>query len=515
MLSIPRCSGILLHPTSLPGRFGIGEIGRGAELWLEALHRMGQRAWQVLPLGPTGYGNSPYQSLSSYAGNPLLISLDSLVKDGVVRPSDLAVLPEFPDDHVDFGAVLEIRTAFLKNAAHKFIKQCSASPLLQRAFETFCQRESEWLDDWSMFIALKGEYDLRPWTEWPKGIALRDEVAMAEVMAGLEEEIEAAKVLQFFFHRQWNKLRLRAKELDISIIGDIPIFAAHDSADVWANRGLFHLDEHGNPTVVAGVPPDYFAATGQRWGNPLYDWEKHQKTNFAWWKSRLRKTLSLVDIVRIDHFRGFAAYWEIPASEATAVNGQWVEAPGDALFEAFKEDLGEVPIIAEDLGLITPDVVALRDRHELPGMRVMQFAFGADALAEDYIPENYPDNSVAYTGTHDNDTMVGYFNSGEDEHTTRTAEMVEKERANILGYTKTDGTQIHWDFIEHVWASKARLAICPLQDVLGLGSEARMNIPGKSGEFWTWRFEWKDLTTDLEWRLKRVTLRHGRAANVG
>jgi 4-alpha-glucanotransferase len=510
MLSQPRCSGILLHPTSLPGRFGIGEIGRGAELWLETLHRMGQKLWQVLPLGPTGYGNSPYQSLSSFAGNPLLISLDSLVRDGIVRPSDLSVMPEFPDDHVDFGSVIEVRSAFLQNAARNFVNQCNASPLLARAFEVFCQREADWLDDWAMFISLKKEHDLKPWTEWPRGLALREEVAMAEVMSGLEAEIEEAKALQFLFHRQWNKLRVRAKELGISIIGDIPIFAAHDSADVWANRELFHLDENGNPTVVAGVPPDYFAATGQRWGNPLYDWTKHERTHFAWWKARLRKTLSLVDVVRIDHFRGFAAYWEIPATEATAINGKWVEAPGDALFNTIKDELGELPIIAEDLGLITPDVIALRDRHDLPGMRVIQFAFGADSLAPEYVPENYTENSVAYTGTHDNDTTWGYFNSGPDEHTTRTAEMIEKERANILAYTKTTGSEIHWDFIERVWSSQARFVLCPLQDVLGLGSEARMNIPGKSGEFWTWRFQWHQLTPEIEWRLKRVTTLHNR-----
>jgi 4-alpha-glucanotransferase len=442
----------------------------------------------------------------------MLISLDSLVRDGIVRPSDLTVMPEFPDDRVDFGSVIEIRTAFLHNAARHFLSQCEASPLLGRAFEVFCEREADWLDDWAMFIALKHEHQLKPWTDWPRGIALREETAMAEVMSGLEAEIEEAKALQFLFYRQWNKLRIRAKELGISIIGDIPIFAAHDSADVWANRELFHLDANGNPTVVAGVPPDYFAATGQRWGNPLYKWERHQRTGFAWWKARLRKTLSLVDVVRIDHFRGFAAYWEIPASEATAVNGRWVKSPGDALFNAIKEELGELPIIAEDLGLITPDVIALRDRHGLPGMRVLQFAFGADALAPEYVPENYPENCVAYTGTHDNDTTWGYFNSGADEHTTRTEAMVEKERANILAYMQTDGSQIHWDFIERVWQSKAKLVICPLQDVLGLGSEARMNIPGKSGEFWTWRFRWDQLTPALEWKLKQVTSKHGRTA---
>lgn len=479
-------------------------------LWLESLNRMGQKLWQILPLGPTGYGNSPYQSLSSYAGNPLLISLDALVMDGMVTPADLAMMPEFPDERVDFGSVIEVRLAILKKASRKFIEQCEASPPLGRAFESFCEREREWLDDWAMFTALKTEHDLKPWTEWPRGIALRQEVAMAEVMASLEAEIEEAKALQFLFHRQWNKVRLRARDLDISIIGDIPIFAAHDSADVWANRELFHLDENGNPTVVAGVPPDYFSATGQRWGNPLYDWEKHQQTNFAWWKSRLSKTLSMVDVVRIDHFRAFAAYWEIPAAEETAINGRWVECPGDALFNTLRKDMGELPIIAEDLGLITPDVIELRDRHGFPGMRVLQFAFGADSMAPEYVPENYPDNSVAYTGTHDNDTVLGLFNSGADEHTTRTEEMVEAERRTILNYTQTDGSELNWDYIRHVWNSQARLAICPLQDVLGLGSESRMNTPGKSGEFWSWRFTWDQLTNTIEERMRRVTAESGR-----
>jgi 4-alpha-glucanotransferase len=510
MLPLPRSAGILLHPTSLPGRFGMGEIGPGAELWLESLHRMGQKLWQILPLGPTGYGNSPYQSLSSFAGNPLLISLDALVKDGMARPSDLQMLPEFPDNRVDFAPVIEIRTAFLRNAARHFMDQCNASPLLARAFEVFCQRESDWLDDWAMYIALKEEHGSKPWTEWPREVALREDVAMAQVMSALEAEIEEAKALQFLFHRQWNKLRIRARELDISIIGDIPIFTAHDGADVWANRELFHLDASGNPTVIAGVPPDYFSETGQRWGNPLYDWEKHQRTGFSWWKARMRKTLSMVDVVRIDHFRGFAAYWEIPADEVTAINGKWVEAPGDELFNALHDEMGVLPIIAEDLGLITPDVVELRDKHGLPGMRVMQFAFGPDTVTPLYDPATYPENSVGYTGTHDNDTVVGLFRSEAGEDSTRTAEVVEAERRTILGYTQTDGSELHWDFIEHVWKSQSQLAICPLQDVLGLGSEARMNVPGKSGEFWNWRFTWDELTTALEARMREVTARHNR-----
>jgi len=509
---LPRCSGILLHPTSLPGRFGIGELGPGADLWLETLNRMGQRIWQVLPLGPTGYGNSPYQSLSSFAGNPLMISFDALVRDGVVSPNDLRMLPEFRDDCVDFGSVIEIRTAFLHQVARRFLSQCDASPLVARAFEVFCEREQDWLDDYALFIALKADQGGKCWTDWPRDLALRDPGAIAQAFASLEAEIEEVKVLQFFFHRQWNKLHLNAKQLGIHLIGDMPIFTAHDSADVWANRELFHLNPDGTAKFVAGVPPDYFSVTGQRWGNPLYDWDKHIATNFAWWKTRLKKVLTQVDVLRIDHFRGFAAYWEIPGDEETAVNGRWVNAPGDALFDALKADMGEAPIIAEDLGLITKDVVELRDKHGFPGMRVMQFAFGADALAEDYIPENYPDESVAYTGTHDNDTVLGLFRSEAGEGTTRTPEMVEAERRTILNYTKTDGSELNWDYIDHVWKSKSRLAICPLQDVLGLGSESRMNTPGQSGEFWNWRFTWDQLTQAMEARLRKITAESGRLA---
>ena len=505
MLSLPRSSGILLHPTSLPGRFGIGELGPGVELWLDSLDRMGQKLWQILPLGPTGYGNSPYQSSSSFAGNPLLISLDALVRDGIAKPNELHVLPEFRDDKVDFDAVSEIRMAFLKNAARKFNQQCDASPLLRRAFESFCEREQDWLDDFALFTALKEEHPHCDWTGWPRELALRQPEAIAQAISSLEAEIEEVKVLQFFFHRQWNKVRLGARQRGISIVGDIPIFAAHDSADVWANQELFHLDENGNPTFVAGVPPDYFAATRQRWGNPLYNWKKHIDTNFAWWKARMKKVLSTVDVVRIDHFRGFAAYWEIPASEATAINGRWVPSPGDELFTALHADMGEVPVIAEDLGIITPDVVALRDRHGFPGMKVMQFAFGADTLAEEYIPENYPEDCVAYTGTHDNDTVLGLFRSEAGGDTTRTQEMVDAERRTILNYTKTDGHELNWDFIHHVWQSKARHVLCPLQDVLGLGSESRMNTPGKMGGFWAWRFEWHQLTHAMEDRLRKET----------
>ena len=513
MFRIPRSSGILLHPTSLPGRHGIGEIGPEALRWLEELARMGQRLWQMLPLGPTGYGASPYQSLSSFAGNPLLISFDSLIMDGVLTPGEGAGLPHFPEEQVLFTEVEDARNDLLKTAAGRFLKQCARSPLVRRAFEAFCESESSWLDDYAIFIALKVRHGGLPWHEWPEEVRRRSQAALEQAGKELRRETDEVRALQFFFHRQWRKVRARALELGISLIGDIPIFTAHDSADVWARPELFELDENGAPLVVAGVPPDYFSATGQRWGNPLYRWPSHQAEDFAWWQARLRKTLEMVDIVRIDHFRGFAAYWEIPAGEPTAVNGRWVEAPGDALFEALKRGLGaELPVIAEDLGIITPDVTALRERHGFPGMKVMQFAFGADTLAQDYIPENYPDDCVAYTGTHDNDTVLGLFRSGEGGDTTRTAAQIEAERRTILGYTGTDGSELHWDFIHAVLGSRARLAITPLQDLLGLGSEARMNTPGKMGaHFWSWRFTWDQLTPEIVEKMRGLTQSSGRA----
>ena len=383
---------------------------------------------------------------------------------------------------------------------------------MRKAFDLFCSREAAWLDDYALFTALKEEQGFRAWTEWPREVALRQPQAMAAAMVRRAGEIAEYKALQFFFDRQWQSLRKKARALGIVLVGDIPIFAAHDSADVWANPHLFELNEAGEPIVVAGVPPDYFSETGQRWGNPLYRWGEHRAEKFAWWTARMRKTLHCVDVVRIDHFRGFASYWEIPGNEQTAINGQWVEAPGDELFDALKREFkGEVPVIAEDLGIITPDVVELRERHGFPGMKVMQFAFGGDALAEEYIPENYPEDCVAYTGTHDNDTTLGLFQSGPGGDTTRTAEQVDAERKSITDYTGTDGSELNWDFMERVMASDARLAIVPLQDVLGLGSEARMNVPGKLGDYWTWRFRWEDLTPDIEERMLALARKTGRA----
>jgi len=476
MFSIPRSSGILLHPTSLPGRFGIGEIGPEAHHWLEALERMGQRLWQVLPLGPAGYADSPFQSTSSHAGNPLLISFDALRNDGVLTPQDLAMVPAFPSDRVDFAAAGEVRMAFLKLAARRFIAQCDASPPLRRAFEVFCNREAGWLDDHSLFTALKQDNEGRAWTEWPRDLALRKPAAMAGSMARLDTEIEEVKAQQFFFFRQWRKLRARAQELGVRIIGEMPFLTAHDSAEVWARPELYDLDERGHPLTVAGAPPDGFSATGQRWGSPLYQWGAHQAEGFAWWQARLRKTLELVDIVRIGHFRGMAACWAIPAAEMDGLKGLWVETPGDALLEALHAVTdGSLPVIAEDIGVTAPEVAALRQRHGIPGMKVIQGS----------LSECPPKESVAYTGTHDHDTVQG--------------------RHSRTHHTPADGGGLNWDCIRAVWASRSNLALTPMQDLLGLGSEARMNIPGQTSGCWDWRFTWEQLTPEMEARMHQIT----------
>ncbi|CAN5419312.1 4-alpha-glucanotransferase [soil metagenome] len=508
-----RSSGVLLHVTSLPGRYGMGEIGAEAHRWLDTLHEMGQKVWQILPLNPTGHGNSPYSAISTFAGNELLIGFDQLIRDGLLSPSDINCMPTatFNDDAVEFAPVTEVRRAALAQAAVQFKSQIGSSPSLADHFNAFCLREQSWLDDYALYRALKSHFQGVSWDAWPDDYAMRRPETLAEAMAGLHDEIETIKILQFLFDSQWSRVRAKAAALGIAIVGDVPIFVAHDSSDTWANPSLFHLDAHRQPTVVAGVPPDYFSATGQLWGNPLYDWDKHRASDYAWWTARLKRILSQVDVVRIDHFRGFEAYWEIGADEPTAINGTWRPGPGDDFFEAMRRNIGEnLPIIAEDLGLITDEVRALRDRFRLPGMRVLQFAFGTDALAEEYLPENYVENCVAYTGTHDNDTTVGLFWSEEGEGTTRTQEQIEAERHTIRSYFHTDGTDIHWTFIDAVLRSRANLAIFPLQDLLGLGSDARMNIPGVAENNWSWRFRWDVLTPALKQRIATLTSESGR-----
>jgi 4-alpha-glucanotransferase len=504
-----RSAGILLHPTSLPGRFGIGEIGPEAHHWLERLARMGQRLWQVLPLGPTGFGDSPYQTLSTFAGNPLVISFDALRDDGLVDPDRLDLMPPLPADHVAFGDVIGTRLEVLHEVAAAFPRRASAA--LRAGFERFVDEQRAWLDDYALFVSLKARFDGRGWTDWPADVAGREPGVLAAPRRDLAAGIQLARVGQFLFHEHWSRLRARAADLGIAIVGDLPIFVAHDSADVWCRPDLFALAADGRPTVVAGVPPDYFCRTGQRWGNPLYRWDVHEAEGYAWWIARLRHAFALVDVLRIDHFRGFAGYWEIPADHPTAEHGRWMPGPGRKLFDAVAQALGPRPIIAEDLGVITPDVDQLRDDLGFPGMRILQFAFGDDPRGALFRPESYPANCVVYTGTHDNDTTVGWYRSEPGRDSTRTAEQVAREQHAVRVALSTDGSEIHWDLIRLALQSPAATAIYPLQDVLGLGSEARMNVPGREGGNWTWRFRWDQLTPAVERRLADLTATSGRA----
>ncbi|HEV2459770.1 MAG TPA: 4-alpha-glucanotransferase, partial [Ktedonobacterales bacterium] len=373
----PRAGGLLLHPTSLPGPYGVGDLGPAATTLLDGLQAGKQKLWQVLPLVPTGYGNSPYAGLSAFAGNPLIISPQRLMDEGLLEAADLRDHPRFPAHRVDFGAVIPWRMELLRASRARF--QTYGAPELLRDFDAFCADQCDWLDDYALFAALKEAHDLKPWVEWPTSLALREGAALTQARARYADDIAFHRYVQFLFARQWADVRAAARARGILIIGDLPIFVAHDSADVWAHPELFRLDAHGRPTVVAGVPPDYFSKTGQRWGNPLYRWDLIAESGYAWWIARVRRALELFDFIRLDHFRGFQAYWEIPAANATAVRGAWVPGPSDALFRAVRAALGSVPFIAEDLGVITPDVVALRKRQKLPGMRVLQFAFGAEA----------------------------------------------------------------------------------------------------------------------------------------
>jgi 4-alpha-glucanotransferase len=508
-MQFPRQSGILLHPTSLPGPYGIGEIGPEARTFADALHDMRQHLWQILPLGPTGYGDSPYQSLSTFAGNPLLVSFDLLARDGLLNRSRLARFPEFPDGRVDFGPVIIARMQVLRSVCRMF--ESRASSRMKTAFRNFCEEQADWLDDFALFFALKNAHELRPWTTWEPELAGRDPAALRAARREYRTAIRHVKLRQFLFFDQWARLRKYCHDRRIQIVGDIPIFVAHDSADVWAHPELFYLDGQGFPTVVAGVPPDYFSATGQLWGNPLYRWDVHRSTGYAWWVARMKHVFEMVDIVRIDHFRGFEAYWEVPGHEKTAIHGHWVKGPGASLFKELIRKLGRLPIIAEDLGIITPEVDALRDQFKFPGMRVLQFAFGNDAKADDYRPESYPRNCVVYTGTHDNDTTVGWFNSQAGENSTRSAEQIERERQFILEYLETDGSEIHWDLIELAMRSNANTVVFPLQDLLGLGSEARMNVPGVESGNWDWRFTWDLFDRGTMRRLRRLTQETRRA----
>jgi 4-alpha-glucanotransferase len=507
-LGFPRTSGILLHPTSLPGGCGVGDLGAEARSFADFLTDARQTLWQVLPLGPTGYGDSPYQCFSAFAGNTLLVSPARLVEEGLLDKSDLESVPRLAEDRVEFGEAIKLKNKLLRRAFDNFKR----TPLtaMREEFEAFERHESAWLEDYALFRALKDARGGASWNEWESALARREAGALANARESLRAETTAQKFYQFLFFRQWAALKEYCRARGIKIVGDIPIFVAYDSSDVWVNRHLFKLNDDGTPRVVAGVPPDYFSATGQLWGNPIYDWDSKKSEVINWWVGRIRSTLRLFDIVRIDHFRGFAASWEIPAGDATAEHGRWVTAPGAELFEAVRRELQEPSIIAEDLGVITPDVDALRERFDFPGMRILQFAFGGDAANRD-LPHNYQRNVVVYTGTHDNDTTVGWFVAGAGKGSTRDAAQVERERKFCLDYLNSDGAEINWDFIRAALASVADTAIIPLQDVLGLGNDARMNLPASTKGNWDWRFRRGTLTTQVSARLRHLTELYGRA----
>jgi 4-alpha-glucanotransferase len=489
-----RASGILLHPTSLPGPHGIGDLGEWAYRFADFLSAAGQGLWQVLPLAPPAVSNSPYKAYSSMAGNPLLISLDQLARSGLIPQSELDAAPQFPEGSVDFVAVTDFKWRILRQAARAFFAKAGSRD--RREFEEFCAGQKFWLDQFADFAALRDQNGRRPWTQWDP------EQKPDPQAVGLH------KYIQFVLYRQWHALKQYCHDRGIRIIGDLPIFVAHDSADVWGNPGLFNLDERGNPRAVAGVPPDYFSATGQLWGNPLYRWDAMEESGYQWWIDRVRCMLDQFDLVRIDHFRGFEQYYEIPADAPSAEHGRWVDGPRDRFFEVLTRVFGALPFIAEDLGMITPEVLALRDRWGFPGMRVLQFAFLTDWDEDPFKPHNFIPNCVVYTGTHDNDTSLGWFQADGEETQTEEERCQERERA--LRYLHSDGLEIHWDFIRAALESAADTAIFPLQDALGLGSEGRMNVPSRAENNWGWRFLPQQLQPEISARLRDLSRACGR-----
>jgi 4-alpha-glucanotransferase len=507
----PRCSGILLHVTSLPSRFGIGDLGPCAYEFADFLFSAGQKVWQVLPLNPTGYGDSPYQCFSAYAGNPMLISLEYLRDQGLLQNSDLeyARMPGSSEDFIDYGPVIELKTALLRRAAEAFFADGSRTD--RAAFDDFCEGASAWLDDFALFMACKDVHQGKMWTLWAPQIRDRDAKAVSEWAKKLTPEIEAHKYWQFVFFQQWRKLKSHCEQRGIRMMGDVPIYVAHDSADVWAHPELFYLDERGRPTVVSGVPPDYFSATGQLWGNPIYRWDLLASGGYEWWIERFRASLALFDMVRLDHFRGFESYWEVPGGETTAIHGRWAKGPGEDFLLALQNALGVLPIVAENLGVITPPVEKLRQQFGLPGMSLLQFAFGNDPQGPSFRPHNYSRDLVAYTGGHDNDTTVGWWSSSGTGDSTRTPEDVRKEHDFARAYLNfQDDSAINWVMIRAVMASVADVAIVPLQDVLGLGSAARMNLPGTVSGNWKWRYRPGALSCALSARLRSLVTLYDR-----
>lgn len=506
-MRFPRSSGILLHPTSLPGRHGIGDLGSEARCFADFLHAAGQTIWQVLPVNPTGYGDSPYQSFSAFAGNPLLISLEELRDRGYLSAADLENPPTFPEVEVDFARVIPYRLGLLRKAAERFFN--SALHDERERYAVFCQSNAQWLDDFALFMAAKNTHNLVTWTEWDPALARREPAVLAKWRDLLAPDIAVQRYWQFEFDRQWRALHAYCDARGVRIMGDVPIYVAHDSADVWSHPDLFYLDENGRPTRQAGVPPDYFSVTGQLWGNPIYRWDRIRETGYQWWINRFRAALGIFDLVRLDHFRGFEAYWEVPAADTTAMNGRWVKGPGAELFHVLTRALGELPIVAENLGVITPEVETIRNEFSLPGMAILQFAFGKDPQGPSFQPHNYPRNLAAYTGVHDNDTVVGWWTGGVGD-STRSADDVRREHDFARAYLGFENEPIHWVMIRQVMRSVADIAVAPLQDVLGFGSEARMNVPGRASGNWRWRYRSGALTSELADRLKGFARMYGR-----
>jgi 4-alpha-glucanotransferase len=494
---VDRSAGILLHPTSLPSPHGIGDIGPGADDYIRWLAAAGAGWWQILPLCPPGPGFSPYSATSTFAGNPFLVSPELLVEDGLLTAGDIQSPPVFPEGSLDVGAAVGWKTTILRRAWDRFRR--GSADHLREAWEEFGDDDGWWLADFGLFAALKDRHDGAAWVDWPRALARREPEAVAEAAKALEDEIAFHQFCQFLFFRQWSRLKAVAGEHGVSILGDLPIFVALDSADVWAHPELFLLDEERRPTVVAGVPPDYFSETGQLWGNPLYDWERHHNDGYSWWIARTRHVLKMVDAVRLDHFRGFAAFWEVPAGETTAINGRWVPGPGRQLFDALEGAIGSLPLVAEDLGEITPDVIDLKKGLGLPGMAILHFAFSPEPRSS-FIPYRLERDVIVYTGTHDNNTTAGWYEEDASP----------EERDLIRRYTQSDGSEIHWSLITEALASVADVAIVPHQDLFGLGSEARMNTPGLAEGNWTFRLTGSMLDPGVAARFRNLIETYGR-----
>lgn len=502
-LDFNKYAGILAHPTSFPGPYGIGDLGPGAYTFIDFLAESGMTVWQVLPLGHTGFGDSPYQPFSSFAGQPMIISIDDLREAGLLWDEDFRDMPEWDPQRVDYGSVIAFKTELLKTAFERYqnpkIRDTySSSEEFQEEYRVFCE-ESDWLDDYALFMAGKDYHQGKPWYVWEDSLKNPTAKQREEWLVKLSDEVEYYRFIQFLFHKQWFALKSYANEKNIKIVGDIPIFVAWDSVDVWCNKNLFDLDSKGYPNHVAGVPPDYFSQTGQLWGNPLYKWSEHTNTSYAWWIKRVRHQLKLADFLRIDHFRGFDKFWAVPYGEETAINGEWVQAPGVNFFTQLEATLGyHMPIIAEDLGEIDQSVIDLRDKFGFPGMKILQFGF-ENPEENSFLPHNYVRNCVCYTGTHDNDTTKGWYQK-----------CYEQSRDKLRRYYNTDGGDVCWTFIRACFSSVANMAIVPMQDVLELDSWARLNTPGVAEGNWAWRFRKEDMTQHLKERLYKTAKLYGR-----